>query len=32
LCPACGEIMEFLEFVGCESWRGHRPSCPEVAS
>ena len=32
LCPSCGEIVEFLEFVGCELWRGHRPPCLEVAS
>jgi hypothetical protein len=30
--PPGGQIVEFLEFVGGELWRGHRPHCLEVAS
>ncbi len=31
LCPACGEIVKFSQFLGGKSWGGHRSPCLEVA-
>jgi hypothetical protein len=30
--PLSGEVVEFPEFLGRKSWRGHGSSCPDVTS